>query len=435
MLNSRAIAESLNFNDFLTAVLYNSYNLKISKIEQAITNKSIKEAQSGYYPTINAFATGERYNNLAGGNTQITAIGNEILLNRSYYQDMAALGLSYNVFDFGIRRRQIDIAKADNIQKEILLLKNTRDLKHVAIDLYGETLNLYKILQIKSEILILQKELIKNNERLRKAGEISEIELLNRQIEASETKTEIDEIKNNLAKKLSEVSFYTKTNYNIENLIIENFPQEIVNTDISEETIKLSAQMISFLTEKSFEARAADLEILKKKKEYEIQKKANYPKIRFDTRYNFYGSDPNNFFNGIEDISQRSFTIRLSATMVFFDGFKNVNTIDKKELEIKKAKIDKERQIAELKKKYEQIQQDSHYALIQAENNAATLSLVNKNLENLKRLNSNGLAAREDCIKQQIELLKKKQTLEQNQIKIFTARYKLKMLTIEQEKI
>lgn len=367
---SQAIAESLNFNDFLTAVLHNSYNLKISKIEQSIANKSIKEAQSGYYPTINAFITGERYNNLAGGNTQITAIGNEILLNRSYFQDMASLGLSYNIFNSGTRSRQLDIAKADNLQKELLLQKNTRNLKIVAIDLYGETLNLYKILQIKSEILTLQDELIDINKRLREAGELSAVDLLDQKIEASETKSELEEIKNNLAKKLSEVSFYTNNDYYLEDLIIEDFSKEIANANISEEDIKSSAQMFSFSPEKSFEAQAADLEILKKKKEYEIQKRINYPKIRFDTRYNFYGSDPNNFFRGIEDISQRSLTIRLSASMIFFDGFKNLNTIAKKKLEIKKAKIDKERLIAELKKEYEQIQQDSHYAIIQAENNA-----------------------------------------------------------------
>lgn len=38
------IAEELNFNDFLATALYNSYNLKISKIEHEISNKGIKEA-------------------------------------------------------------------------------------------------------------------------------------------------------------------------------------------------------------------------------------------------------------------------------------------------------------------------------------------------------------------------------------------------------
>lgn len=219
------------------------------------------------------------------------------------------------------------------------------------------------------------------------------------------------------------------------NLVLRDFPENVDSAVVSDGLIKLSAEMLEFVSEESIEAKAADLEILKKKKEYEIQKKANYPKIRFDTRYNFYGSDPSNFFNGVGDISQRSLTIRLSASMVLFDGFKNTSTISKKKLEMEKAKVDKERQLVELKKKYEQIQLDSQNALVQAENNASTLALVNKNLENLRRLNTNGIIARSECIKKQIELLKKKQELEQNQIKIFVAQYKLRILNITQTKL
>lgn len=121
--------------------------------------------------------------------------------------------------------------------------------------------------------------------------------------------------------------------------------------------------------------------------------------------------------------------------MVLFDGFKNTSAVAKKKLEIEKSKIEKEKQLAELKKKYEQIQLDAKNSLIQSENNAATLALVNKNLENLKRLNAAGLSARADCIKKQIDLLKKKQELEQNQIRNFVTQYKLKVLSTNQTEL
>lgn len=166
-----------------------------------------------------------------------------------------------------------------------------------------------------------------------------------------------------------------------------------------------------------------------------FKKKANFPKIRFDTRYNFYGSDPHNFFYGLDDISQRSVTIRLSTSFTLFDGLKNINTIAKKKLEVEKVKIEKAQQLAELKKKYEQIQLDCQNAINQTENNSATLALVNKNLEMLKRLNTNGIAAKSECIKKQLELLDKKLKLEQNQIKNFTARYKMHILNTENQKL
>ncbi len=196
--------------------------------------------------------------------------------------------------------------------------------------------------------------------------------------------------------------------------------------------MRLAAEVTTLVPECSPEVRAYDLEIFKKSKEYEIQKKANFPKLRFDTRYNLYGSDPSNLLNGIGDISQRSYSIRLSTSFVLFDGLKNINTIAKSKMEVEKLKIEKEKQIAELKKKYAQIQLDSKNALVQSENNSKTLALVDKNLGMLERLNTNGIVDKSNCIKKQLDLLDKKLNLEENQIKIFTAHYKLQVLKQEE---
>lgn len=427
-------ADELSFNDFLSTALNNSYKLKISQLDSKVAQKGGKEARSGYYPTLSGFATTERYNDLTNGNSQITAVGNEILLNRSYYQDMAAVGLSYNVFDFGVRRKQLDIAKADDKQKSYLLQKDTRDLKLDAVDIYSDALSLYKQSKIKTETLALQTELVDINKRLRENGELSEVDLLDSEILASETKTELDEVKNSLSKKLSEISYYTNKDYDLNSLKLSDFPSDLSTIPVDADgLVKLSAEVMTFLPEKSFEAKVYDLEVLKKQKEYEIQKKINFPKIRFDTRYNFYGSDPSNFFGGIGDLSQRSITLRLSTSFTLFDGFKNINTVSKKKMEVEKAKIERDKQIAELKKKYEQIQLDCKNAIIQTENNIETLKLVDKNLENLRRLNTNGVVARSECIKKQLDLLDKKLKLEQNQIKNFVAQYKLKTLSEEEK--
>ena len=400
-------ADELSFNDFLSTALNNSYKLKISQLDSKVAQKGVKEARAGYYPTLSGFATTERYNDLTNGNSQITAVGNEILLNRSYYQDMAAVGLSYNVFDFGVRRKQLDIAKADDKQKSYLLQKDTRDLKLDAVDIYSDALSLYKQSKIKTETLALQTELVDINKRLRK---------------------------NSLSKKLSEISYYTNKDYDLNSLKLSDFPSDLSTIPVDADgLVKLSAEVMTFLPEKSFEAKVYDLEVLKKQKEYEIQKKINFPKIRFDTRYNFYGSDPSNFFGGIGDLSQRSITLRLSTSFTLFDGFKNINTVSKKKMEVEKAKIERDKQIAELKKKYEQIQLDCKNAIIQTENNIETLKLVDKNLENLRRLNTNGVVARSECIKKQLDLLDKKLKLEQNQIKNFVAQYKLKTLSEEEK--
>lgn len=429
-------AETISFDSFLSEALENSYKLKASKIDKQSTEYSIKEARAGYFPTLSGYATAERYNDLSDGARQITAVGNEILLNRDYYQDVAAMGLNYNLFDFGIRKRGLEIAKADDKQKETLLLKDTRDLKLDIIDLYGETLTLYKALEIKKEILALYNELLTINSRLRNAGELSDIELTNSKISVSETQSEITELNNSFSKKLTEFSYYTNKNYVAENIEIADFddtkyetmPEILPIADIKPAKLSAEKSAPALNIENSLEAKTYDLEILKKQKETEIQRRANMPKISFDTRYNWYGSDSSNFGGSFSDMEQRSLSFRVSTSFTMFDGFKNVNTVNKKELEIEKLKVQKEQELAQLKKKYEQIRLDAENSILQAENNKKTLNLVNKNLKNLERLNANGIIAKAECVKKKLELLDKKQRLEELRIRNYISRYKLLVL-------
>ena len=425
-----ARAEMLSFDNFLQNALNNSYEIKLAKLNKQSTEYGIKESRSGYFPTLAGYAITERYNNLGDSTKPMTAVGNEIILNNDYYQEMGSLIASYNLFDFGARKKTLDIAKADDKQKQILLFKSQRDLKLDAVDIYAETLNLFKKQQISNKILSLQNELIEINERLKEAGELSEIELTDTKIETSETKTELDEIKNSLSKRLTEISYYTGKNYQLNETEIADFPKYDAEPEKTENgAIKLSAEVITLRPENSLEAKSYDLEIEKKQKEYEIQKKVNFPKIRFDTRYNLYGSDSSSFFDSFQDISQRSFALRLSASFTLFDGFKNVNAVHKKRLEIEKTKAEKEKELAELKKKFDQIQLDAQNAIIQEKNNQITLNLVNKNLEMTERLNVNGLIEKSKVLRKRIELLEKKQKLEETGIRNYAAKFKLQVLT------
>ncbi len=356
----QSFAETLTFDSFLETALQNSYKLKTSKIEKQSTEYGVKEARAGYFPTLSGYATTERYNDLSDGNRQLTAVGNEILLNRDYYQDVAAVGLNYNLFDFGIRKRSLQIAKADDKQKEALLLKDTRDLKLDIVDLYGETLALYKALEIKRQILELQNELFTINSRLRGAGELSEIEVTNSEINISETKSDITELENNLSKRLTEFSYYTNKSYGVDEVEIKDFEESLEDDKSTPGVLsvgdvkKLSAEKTTarssigdFDIKNSLEAKTYDLEILKKQKELEIQKRANLPKISFDTRYNLYGSDSNKYFDSFSDIEQRSLSFRISTSFTMFDGMKNINTVNKKGLEVEKLKVQKEQELAE----------------------------------------------------------------------------------------
>ena len=418
-------ASELCFDEFLTKTINNSYKLKLMRVEKDSADIALKQVKSSYYPSLMSFATTERYKDLTDGNSNITAVGNEILLNRSYYQDMAGLMMSYNLFDFGERRNQYEIANLDKVQKEVLFMKSVLDIELESIAIYSEVLDLYKTRQVKDEIYQLRKDLVEIKKRLKFAGETSEVDVLDFEILANETGTELEEIANSYSKKLEELSYYTGEKYDSISLVLSDF------VDIKgkfEELLKKRNFENYLNPEKSYESRIAELEIAKKKKEYDIQKKANYPKVRFDARYNFYGSDPMNFMRGISDISQRSLTFRLSTSIMLFDGFKNTNAIKKKKLEIEKAEIDKRMRLAELSKLYNQLVLDYDSSIRKMNHTVITLNYVNQNLEAVKRLNKAGELSMEDCIRKQIVLLEKKLELEQSFIKHYSTLYKLKFI-------
>lgn len=421
--------KELNFDDVLNASLEHSYQLKKSVLNKEISKKGIGEAKSEYLPTLSAYAVVERYNDLTDGSSQISAIGNEVFLNRNYYQDAAALMLTYNVFDFGIRKRQLDIAKADVVQKDYLLKKDTVDLKLEIVDLYSQALSLYKELNIKKNILDVNKELYLISQRLKDAGKLSEIDVIDNEIKISELQTQVDEITNNFSKKLVNMAFYTNQQYCAEDIFLKDFSRSDESLAPNNGVAKLSAEVITLDPQKSPDYFIYDLEIIKKQKEYEIQKRYNFPKIKLDSRYSFYGSDTYNLFDSFSDTAQRSFNIRLNISMTLFDGMKNRNKIAKAKYEIEKTKIEKEQKLAELKTKYEQIQLDARNAARQEENTTRTLDLVNKNLESIERLNVNGLSDKSECLKRKLALLDKKLDLEENQIKHQATQYKLKVLS------
>ena len=101
--------------------------------------------------------------------------------------------------------------------------------------------------------MALQTELVDINKRLRENGELSEVDLLDSEILASETKTELDEVKNSLSKKLSEISYYTNKDYDLNSLKLSDFPSALSTIPVDADgLVKLSAEVMTFLPEQSF---------------------------------------------------------------------------------------------------------------------------------------------------------------------------------------
>lgn len=422
---SKVNAETISFNDVLDSAMQNSYDLKIAKIDIGISTQGIRGAKSDYFPKLSAYATSEYLKDLDNGpSQQVAYIGNEVLLNNSQYQSSLSLGLTYNLFDFGIRNGKVDIAKKDKTSKEATYSKELRDLKLNVSGLYAKALLSYKEYKNKEQILETQKQLLAMQERLNVSGKAPKTQSLSQAVKVVELQNSIDKAKNEYSKALNELSYYTRKEYTPEKLDINDFNQNETVFVSNVQALK-TEKNVSFIIEKTPEFKIYQIEIEKKQKELEIKKKENLPQFNFSTNYYLYGVDPSHLLTSYGNLAQRGIKFRLNSSLPLFDGFKNKSERERIKLEIEKLQITKEQKLAELCKTYYQIQEDAAFSQKQLENTYKMLELVNQNISMLERLDQNKLIDKTTYLNQRIELLNKRLELEQAEINDYLASFKL----------
>lgn len=429
-----AQAEVIDFNYILKQSIKNSYALNITKVDAQISESGIMDAKSEYYPTLSGYLTAERSNDLTNGTSQTSFIGNEAILSNDRYQNAASLGLSYNIFDFGVRSRKVKIAKEDKEQKEVIYNQELRDLKLKLVDTYAKSLFLYKERKIKQELLNIQSDLYQINERLNVAGKVPKTEVLNEAVKLAELMTDVNNVKKEYVKSLKELSFYTNVDFDAEDIEIEDFKETDENNGFvnvshkTSEPIKIGAEVNKLLIEKTPEYKLYELELAKKKKELEIVKRKNLPSLKFDTRYYLYGTNPNNPWESMGDLSQRSMSFRVMSVMPIFDGFKTKAQKQKTKLEIEKIKISKAKALAELTQEFEKVKQDSQTSAKNLEKSYESLKLVEENIDIIEKLKENKLIGQADYLNKKASLLNKKLDFERNKIQSYIAQYKIRVL-------
>ena len=436
-------AEIISLGDVLNQSIDHSYTLKTADLQTKIAQQDIRAVKSEYYPTLSAYMTSEYDRDLTGGTSQFTSVGSEIYTNSSQYQNSISLGASYNVFDYGIRGRKLRIAKNDKEKAELILNREKRELKSKVAEAYVQALSHYKELDTKQKVLGLQSELYTINERLNEAGQVSKTNVIEQAVQVAQLMSQINQVKNNYAKALKELEFYTGQLYDAgtlelsdieeDNFVpvankVEQADTENPDNPVPSDVIELKAEKLDLNPEQTPEYKIYKLEMDKKQKELEIYKRANLPKFQFDTRYSFYGSDKENLFSAYGDLGQRSLTFRLTSSMPIFDGFKNSAQRAKAKLELERLQVQLDETMSEMKTQYSQTADDLDNANIQMENNEKALELVNTKLEMVDRLNKNGVVDKTSFLKEEASLLNQKFELEQNKLKHFIANYKLNLL-------
>lgn len=425
-----AKAETLTFKSVLEKAVKNSYDLKISQIDVKIAQTEIKEARSEYFPLVSLNYNAQYDKDLTNGTSSLTPVGDSIVSNSTRYMNALSAGLQYNLFDFGVRKKKLDIAKKDKLQKQTIYTQSFRDLKLNLSDAYTKTLLASRELKTNDELLSLNKNLFSMYESLYNSGTARKTDMADQALKVAVLINKIDDLKTELKKNLSDISFYTKENYTTSDKILNLFDEEEGFIPVANKLpIKLEIKESDVLNiERLPEYKTYQLEIEKKKAELSMLKRQNLPQFRFSTNYYVYGTDKSNYFKTFGDMEDRSLTFRVSSVLPVFDGLKNQSQREKTKLEIERLTLERDKKIESVKNVYEKAYQESIDANQKLENQANALKLTEEKIAMVEKLNKEQLIDKISYLKQKADLISQKFELEKTRINSEEAAYKLRIL-------
>lgn len=437
-LHLACIAQDFTYKDTLNSAINNSFDLKMSETDIGISKAQLKAVRADWYPTLSMQFNTEYNKDLTGGNGSYAYAGNTMITPFTQYRDMLYLTLSYNLIDYGIQGKKVHIAKQELKQKEISYNLQLKDLKLKILELYTKAQQYNNTISLKTDILNLYEKMFNNKERMFKAGINNKLTVMDEAVKIAKTKNEIENSRIELKNTLEDLSYYTKQQYNSDELCFRNIDEtedfnpnivEVNNTNIIKSEIKKNHFDFAFNSNLTDESKYYDLEIDKKKSELSILKRQLLPSFRFYTGYSLYGQNPNNYYSSVQDIGQRSLVFGVSSQYVFFDGFKNRANREKTKLEIQKLQLEKEKKLSELDSKFRKSFKAYESYNDELTTNKELLVTVKDKLDAVKRLSSNKLIEQNELLSAKAELLNQEYELEQNIINITSKMEEMKIIS------
>ncbi len=410
-------AETLSFQTVLDQAIAHSYDLRIAETDIGISRTGILEARSEYFPQIRGRLNSEYQRDLTGGSSAVTTIGDTILPSGTQFQNSANLQATLTLFNFGIRRKRVKIAKDDVSAKSALYRQRLRDLKLQILEHYTNALQTYQTLQANQNNLPIRQSIYQMMERLNEAGEASKVLVAEEAIQVAKSLSEQNNLKAQFQKQLKDLSYYTQEAYELDIL------------DMAPLTASVPSSAMEMVEENLPELAFYNLEINKKRNELAIKRRERLPQLTTYTYYNLFGADVDQWSRSVKALQNRSLSMGVSLNIPVFDGFKNRAQIKRAQLEIKRLKIEKDKKLAELRRDYEATHLIAvSYQEVLTHQAEATIQSAEKFMME-ERLSLQALLDRVTVLKQQVAMNEDEQALKHAKAQKNSALIKLLIMT------
>ena len=408
----------ISFDEAIKQAKVHAYDIKISDFDIFIAKQGVRTARSEYFPKLNISAGTEYTKNFKDyTNSSVTVVGDAFINPYTRYQSLMGITLTYNVFDFGVRKNKLDIAKEDILLKELLEKEQYQELELTLIDTYSKLLITKKQISLNEELLSLAKKNLEYKTRLFNAKEISKVELNEQLIEVQKYEKQLAELRLLAQESLNWLTFYTKQEYSLDNLIVKDF-----------KTVDFNPMEFNDYT-KSLTWLIQEKEIKKKELALNIAKNNNMPKVNAYSRYYLYGSDHSSYKDTMRDLGASNYTIGASVYMPVFDGFKNKAEIEVANLELQQQLIKRDKAIAEFMTRLATMRTNIIYLNEQAKTSETICQELDDSLKSVKRLVDKKISTPIELNEAKIKLIEQKIKLEKNTTTIVAIEKAIQALT------
>ncbi len=413
--DTKILTGQINYDDILQKAEAHSYDLKLADFDVFIAKTDIKSARADYFPKIYAGASSE-YNKSFNDILSSTYVGETYVNPYTRFQSLFGLTLSYNIFDFGVRRGYLDMAKEDTNMKQLIEKGQLIELRLNVTDLYSKILLTKKQIDLNEKILALSENNLSMKKRLYNAKELSKSELNNEVVENKKVKRKLFELKAMLGEYLNYLGFYTNEEYDIENLTASDINRPDINPFEFDDYTKSITYDIQ------------NAAIAKKEQELKIVRRSNFPKFNLYSRYYLYDSHTSNYLKTL-GIEPSNYSIGASVNMPVFDGLRNSADIEKARLELEKLYVERDKAIAELKNKISTLRTNYSYMNEQIENSRHIIKELKETEQNTGRMLKKGLVSPIDLTQAKIDLLQEEIEYEKNNLTSISILKAIEILT------
>ena len=392
-------AEILTIEMVLSEAQKNSFDIKIAQENVQASRAFIGEAQADYFPRLSV-RFGNEYVHVFEEDGDIVSVGDAIIANNaSGYKHSLIAGLSYNLFDFGVRQLTVQNAKRQEMIAGQLGRQSLWDVHKEILERYSSALKLQKQIRAMETIFKRQNAIFRLIRQLQQAGTVGREQVGTAALDLAETLRQRDDLKVRYQDALGSLSFYTQQTYLGEMIELGDLvqPDEVnpqINLDFFPEVLVYQQQ------------------IENKKAELSIVKRSMLPKLTLSGAYRMFGSDDDTFGDSFSSMSSRDASVTVYLEWPVFAGFESLAKKKRLQHELASLGYQKLKKKAELQQEFSSIVNNYEtYTMVQ-ENRQQQLVQIDREQSDAQRLSEQQITDQISFHNKMIQLIRQRLQVE-----------------------